>query len=419
METDLPNTAFVIFSTGAFGGAEKRFLNLSSYLSRVHPGAIRLFVNPLMQSHIRRIFPGQTFDYVDVIGDTNSVPESSASPAGPVLYNDNSPDPMAVDSRTSAARKYYWYYKNKFKQKKLFRSIQALAKKYNTKVLIGIFAGGPPLVFYFEEHSRPAIIFSDMDSWFTDVLTDTKKLWYRKYYSFNDILEKADAVDFLSPYIAEGVKQRGVKIQEDKINIAPSSFIDYSKCLPGDKERFEIAFASRLEPDKNPMLYLEAASVILKKHHDVRFHILGEGSLVGAVNEFLSTNGLKEKINFTFHKNPPEIFAGTSVFVSLQSGTNYPSQSVIEAMACGNAVIASNTGDTGLLINSSNGLLTELSVDAVVSAMEKLVTDRSLTRNLGETGRDFVLKNHTIENVSAYYTELIKKVHSEHNRPQS
>jgi len=88
-------------------------------------------------------------------------------------------------------------------------------------------------------------------------------------------------------------------------------------------------------------------------------------------------------------------------------------------MACGNAVIASNTGDTGLLINSSNGLLTELSVDAVVSAMEKLVTDRSLTRNLGETGRDFVLKNHTIENVSAYYTELIKKVHSEHNRPQS
>jgi glycosyltransferase involved in cell wall biosynthesis len=416
---EFPNTAFVIFSTGAFGGAEKRFLNLSSFLNRMHPGSIRMFVNPLMQSHIRRIFAGQTFDYIDVIGETNSRQEIPAASAGPVLYNDNSPDPLEIDNRTSAARKYYWYYKNKFRQKKLFRSIDALVKKNNIKVLIGIFAGGPPLVFYFEQPSRPAIIFSDMDSWFTDVLPDTKKLWYRKYYSFNDILEKADAVDFLSPYIAEGVKKRGVKIQEEKINIAPSSFIDYSKCMPGSKEKFEIAFAARLEPDKNPMLYLEAASVILKKYPEIKFHILGEGSLVGAVNNFISANDLKEKINFTFHKNPPEIFAGTSVFVSLQSGTNYPSQSVIEAMACGNAVIASNIGDTGLLINSSNGLLTELSVDGVVSAMEKLITDRSLTRKLGESGRDFVMQNHTIENVSAYYSELIQKVNSQHNRPES
>lgn len=416
METDFPNTAFVIFSTGAFGGAEKRFLNLSSYLSRENPGAIRLFVNPLMHSHIRRIFAGETFDYIDVIGETNSRQDASAASAVPVLYNDNSPDPFTVDEHTSFARKYFWYYKNKIKQKNIFYRIDALRKKYNIKVLIGIFAGGPPLVFYFEETSRPAIIFSDMDSWFTDVLSDTKKLWYRKYYSFNDILEKADAVDFLSPYIAEGVKQRGVKIPEARINIAPSSFIDYSKCFTGSKEKFEIAFAARLEPDKNPLMYLEAASVILKKYPGIKFHILGEGSRVSAVNEFITANGLKEKVNFTFHKNPPEIFANTSVFVSLQSGTNYPSQSVIEAMACGNAVIASNTGDTGLLINSSNGLLTELSVDSVVSAMERLVTDHSLTRRLGEAGKVFVLKNHTIEKVSEYYTGLIKKVYSEHNR---
>jgi len=418
LDSGFPNTAFVIFSTGAFGGAEKRFLNLSSFLSQKHPHNIRLFINPLMESHIRRIFPAQTFDYIDVIGKTSERANETTDSSGPVQYNDNSPDPLILNEQVSLARKYYWYFKNKFKQKKLFYSIDALVKKYNVKVLIGIFAGGPPLVFYFEQPSRPAVIFSDMDSWFTDVLTDTEKLWYRKYYSFNSILEKADAVDFLSPYIAEGVKKRGVKISEDKINIAPSSFIDYSKCLPGSKESFEFAFAARLEPDKNPMLYLEAALIILKKYPDVKFHILGEGSLVSAVNEFISSNGPKEQINFTFHKNPPEIFSGTSVFVSLQSGTNYPSQSVIEAMACGNAVIASNTGDTGLLINSSNGVLVELSVNSVVSAMEKLITDRSLTKKLGDAGRDFVLQNHTIEKVSAYYTGLIKKVYSEHNRSQ-
>ncbi len=416
MDGGFPNTAFVIFSTGAFGGAEKRFMNLSSFLSQKYPRNIRLIINPLMENHIRRIFPAQTFEYIDVIGKTNDGASETTTSSGQVQYNDNSPDPMDIDRQTSLARKYYWYYKNKFRQKNLFLSIEALRKKHDIKVLLGIFAGGPPLVFYSEQPSRPAVIFSDMDSWFTDVLTDTKKLWYRKYYSFNSILENADAVDFLSPYIAEGVKKRGIKIREDKINIAPSSFIDYSKCVPGSKESFEFAFAARLEPDKNPLLYLEAALIILKKYPDIKFHLLGEGSLVSRVNDFITANGLKEKINFTFHKNPPEIFAGTSGFVSLQTGTNYPSQSVIEAMACGNAVIASNTGDTGLLINSTNGILVELSVNSVVSAMEKLITDRSLTKKLGDAGRDFVLQNHTIEKVSAYYTELIKKVYSEHNR---
>ena len=126
---EFPNTAFVIFSTGAFGGAEKRFLNLSSYLHRENPGAIRLFVNPLMESHIRRIFPDSSFDYLDVIGNTGKTPEIPTVSEAPVSYNDHSPDPMAIDTRTSGARKYYWYYKNKFRQKRLFRNIEALVKK--------------------------------------------------------------------------------------------------------------------------------------------------------------------------------------------------------------------------------------------------------------------------------------------------
>ena len=68
-------------------------------------------------------------------------------------------------------------------------------------------------MFYKENNiTGVKIIFSDMDSWFSEVLPDKKKLWYRKYYSFNNILETADRVDFLSPYIANGVKKLGVTL---------------------------------------------------------------------------------------------------------------------------------------------------------------------------------------------------------------
>jgi glycosyltransferase involved in cell wall biosynthesis len=413
MIQNLPGTAFIIFSSGAFGGAEKRFTNLFLHLQKIYSGKFHFIINPLMHKHIKRIFTDVSEGNIHVIDNESGEKYIKPEPAGelPIQYNDNIADPIEVDENTSIIRKYYWYYKNRNKQKKLFEQIEDIREKENITVLIGIFAGGIPLMFYKENNLTDIkIIFSDMDSWFSDVLSDTKKLWYRKYYSFNYILENADKVDFLSPYIAEGVKKLGVNIPAERISVAPCSFIDYSKCLIGAKNSIEIAFASRLEPDKNPMLYLEAALEILKEFPSVKFHLLGEGSLVNEINKFILDNNLSENINFTFHKNPPEIFKETLIFVSLQTGTNYPSQSVLEAMACGNAIVASNTGDTKLFVNNSNGILVELNLNSVVSAIKKLIADVSEAKMLGLQAAKFAMDNHTIDKVSEYYLELINRV---------
>jgi glycosyltransferase involved in cell wall biosynthesis len=159
------------------------------------------------------------------------------------------------------------------------------------------------------------------------------------------------------------------------------------------------------------MLYLTAAKEILKEFPEVKFHLLGEGTLVNEINSFISANKLEKNINFKFHKNPPGIFAETSVLVSLQTGTNYPSQSVLEAMGCGNAVIASNTGDTDLFINNSNGMLVELNTESLVSALKKLIKDPLLAKQMGLAGKELAEKNHTIEKASAYYLELFEKAY--------
>jgi glycosyltransferase involved in cell wall biosynthesis len=268
-----------------------------------------------------------------------------------------------------------------------------------------------PLVFYMKRFPRKAaIIFSNMDSWFVDVHRDMRKLWYRKYYSFNYALENADLVDFLSPFILEGIRERNIKLEEDNVVVAPCSFTDYTKCTIGKKNDFEISYASRLEPDKNPILFLEAVKKIHSEYPHVKFHLLGEGSLVYEIENFIAGSRLGDTVDFRFHPNPPEIFAKTSVFITLQSNTNYPSQSVLEAMACGNAVIAGNTGDTNLLINESNGLLINLNIDELAGAMKKLIDSPELAVSMGNAGRDFVLKYHTIEKMADYYIDLIEKV---------
>lgn len=367
-----------------------------------------------MQKHLLRAFPEINGENIHVVNTGADTMIKTSSIDSPSEFKDNVPDMIEVDKNTSLVRKLYWYNKNKILQRQIFKQIEKIRIENDIKVLIGIFAGGLPLVFYKEKNITDVkIIFSDMDSWFSDILPDKKKLWYRKYFSFNYILENADMIDFLSPYIHDGIKKIGVNIPFEKVSVAPCSFIEYSKCPAASKDNIEIAFAGRLEPDKNPLLYLEAASEIIKIFPLIKFHLLGEGTLVTQIKEFINNNGLSGNVNFVFHNNPPEIFSQTSIFVSLQSGTNYPSQSVLEAMACGNAIIASDTGDTRLFINNSNGLLVPLNKESVVIALKMLITDKQKTKLLGANARKYAIENHTIEKVSNYYLGLIKSVYGE------
>lgn len=419
----LPKTAFVLFNNGAFGGGQKMETNLFLHLSKLFPGKFYYFINHHLYNQIHEMYDELPEEYIRIIDSkkntlkekqikTEEEPPSSI----PRFYADNYPDPMDVDQQHYLARKIYWYFKNKYKQYKLYRQIELHRSLLDIKVFYCLFAGVLPLVFYLKEKPRKAaILFSDMDSWFTDVLTDTKKLWYRKYYSFNYALENCDVIDFLSPYVLEGVEKRGLKIDRSSAHVSPCSFIDYSKCSEGNKNNFEIAFCGRLEPDKNPMLYLEAAKKILLKYPKVKFYILGEGTLVYEVKDFIDLNNLSQSISFLFHRNPPEIFKNTSVFVSLQSGTNYPSQSVLEAMACGNAVIASNRGDTELFINDSNGIIIDLNLDELVSAIEMLIDNPTLTHKLGHNGRDLAISNHTLDKYSEYFLRLVMEAYKKWN----
>ncbi len=405
------NTAIVIFNNGAFGGAVKRYTNLFIHLNNLYPGKFYFFINKHLLNQIQEIYTKIDITYIRVIDFKANKSIISEPPDGknPRLFKDSIPDPLEVDKNNFLPRKIYWFYKNKLKQYLLFKKIEKYRKEFGIKVFCGVFSGILPLVFYLGNSRRKArIIFSDMDSWFSEVHSDMKKLWYRKYYSFNYAIENCDIVDFLSPYIYEGVTSRGVKIGKDSVRISCCSFIDIANCIPGEKRGFEVAFCSRLEPDKNPLMFLEAVNMILKKHRKIKFHLLGEGSLVNEIREYIDINNLNEHINFRFHPNPPEIFKETSVFVSLQKNTNYPSQSVLEAMACGNAVIASNVGDTSSLINKNNGLLVPLEPGKIAEAIDTLINQKELTLSLGKNGRKDVIDTHNIERYTEYFLGLIK-----------
>jgi len=398
--------AFILLTGGMLGGAEKRFTQLFRHLSEKNPGKFYFVITWNLYYKIQEVFPDYPLEYVIPIGlkkvVINNKPKAISQSK---TYTINHP---------GFIKQIYRFIKNYRIQKGYYKEIERIRKEKDIKCFLGIFSGIIPLYFYLMKKKRDVgIIFCDMDSWFSDVLPKERKFWYRKYSSFNYALENSDYIDFLSPFILEGIRDRGIEVKEESVSITPCSFTDYSKCKLGDKSKFQVAFTGRLEKDKNPDVFLEAAIILSRKYPQIQFHIMGEGRLSLDIKDKVESSKFSNIIFHGFHPQPTEILADTSVFVSLQTTNNYPSQSVLEAMGCGNAIIATDVGDTRMFINEENGLLINLNADELANAIEILYLNKELREQLGRYAYSYVRENHTIEKMAEYYIGLFNKLHSD------
>lgn len=396
------NYAFILLTKGIFGGAEKRFTQLSEYLSFKYPNRYYFIITWSLYDKILELYPGYPVENLIPIGKKTNNNKN-------LILDQNKVKPYSIN-HPGLFRQIYKFIKNYRFQKKYYTEIEKIRREKNIRGFLGIYNGIIPLYFCLIKKKRDSgIIFCSMDSWFRDIMPKEKKYWYRKFSSFNYALENCDYIDFLSPFILTGVKERGMEIREQSVSITPCSFTEYTKCRMGDKSIFQVAFAGRLEENKNPELFVEAAKVLSKKYPEIVFHIMGEGRLSLKIKESVDNISISNIRFHGFHPKPTEVLAETSVFVSIQKTNNYPSQSVLEAMGCGNAIIATDVGDTRMFINENNGVLIDLEINNLVKAIERLYFNKNLRERLGNYAYYYVRENHTIEKMAEYYVDLFAK----------
>ena len=99
---------------------------------------------------------------------------------------------------------------------------------------------------------------------------------------------------------------------------------------------------------------------------------MGEGSLFTG----LSIRKEELKLNNVYFEggvSDPSIYLMKSkIFISIQSDNNYPSQSLLEAMASENAIVASDVGETRRIVTDKEGILIPLSAKKIVEALKFL-----------------------------------------------
>lgn len=202
-----------------------------------------------------------------------------------------------------------------------------------------------------------------------------------------------------------------------EIRIDPSAVITVHNGIPvgnnppaGETGAGDVAFITvgRLAEIKNHLLMVRAFHEVLKEGAAARLIIVGDGPERANIEGFLRTNRLEGKVTLLgFRSDVGELLRGADVFV-LTSRYEGISVALLEAMRAGLPVIATRVGGipetvrdgkTGLLVGQDD-------LPGLVRAMRSLVQSEELRRELGRSGRDFLLEEFSLSVMNTRYSKI-------------
>lgn len=159
--------------------------------------------------------------------------------------------------------------------------------------------------------------------------------------------------------LADGIPQSRVSLIYNGItplrDFSPEERIAARKKYSIPEDALVVGLVARLEQVKNPMLFVEAAKLTVKKIPNVFFVLCGDGSLRDKVTEAIRP--IKDKVLMTGYTKDVETIYNTMDIFTLTSDSEALSIAIIEALSAGAAVITTRSGGpTEIIENGENGL---------------------------------------------------------------
>lgn len=189
----------------------------------------------------------------------------------------------------------------------------------------------------------------------------------------------------------------------DRVFYAPNSFVDVDRYDPRRKNSNRVVFAGRFHDFKNPEAYLDAITQAHERCPKAEFYLLGMGPLRERLECRLSVLGWPTYIHFGFIWDTSNVLNRSTINVQLQEEDNYPAQSMLEGMAAGNAIIATDVGETRRLVDQDNGILIPPSnSQALTEAMIWMLQHPKEASRMGKRSREKVVREQSLSSYLNY-----------------
>jgi glycosyltransferase involved in cell wall biosynthesis len=200
------------------------------------------------------------------------------------------------------------------------------------------------------------------------------------------------------------------KMHVVRLGIDPEVFIPSRRQIEPDERTLEILCVGRLVSSKGQLILLQACSKLRDSGHSFRVRLVGAGPDLNYLQTYAKQKGLP--VVFEGAKSPDEIrlLLGSADIFALSSFAEGVPIALMEAMAmkvpCVSTCIA---GIPELIRDGLDGLLVSASsVEALASALERLIEDPSLRRSLGEAGSRRALELYNLPQNATLLAQLFR-----------
>ncbi len=151
----------------------------------------------------------------------------------------------------------------------------------------------------------------------------------------------------------------------------------------------KVGMVANLRPVKRPDLFIRAASLVLRDHPDTQFEIAGGGD-VAAYQALIDELGLTQNVRLLGSIEHIPAFLSTLDVAVLTSEAEGLSNSLLEYMAAGRPIVATDVGgNSELIANGVEGILVpELDHSMIAQATLHLFTDQHVAECAAEAARE-------------------------------
>lgn len=121
------------------------------------------------------------------------------------------------------------------------------------------------------------------------------------------------------------------------------------------QESTDVIFLGRLAEEKNPMLFLEIVSELVKTIPDLRAAMVGNGLLRRKIEEYITERNLTDNVRlYGFQKNPYGLLKASKVMCMPSKWEGF-GLAAVEALSLGVPVLAGNVGGLKEIVNDTCG----------------------------------------------------------------
>ena len=204
----------------------------------------------------------------------------------------------------------------------------------------------------------------------------------------------------------------------EKISVVPNG-VDINLFRPRkESEKITVMWHGRFVASKGLDILVKAASKVIQKSClDIKFVLVGDGPLKQKIMVMCEKLGITKDVMFVDRLPLDEVaqlLSRASIYVlpSIKEGMPW---ALLEAMACGKAVVASDiSGVNDIITHRENGLLVPpKNIDAFTDAIIRLAEDVNLRKRLGRNARQLIIKKYNwriiAERLESIYRKVVNK----------